>query len=166
MHSRRKNKPRRALLLTKYYMQRGVVLPVSVLVYIIASVMAGVIACMLISLFICVPLSLIFSERFPLIGSLFNLTIFLMFSFAFRYSSTLEWSVNKLAEKPVGHFLNPAYPEKDELLKDKDVLVRASMPNSDAQKHILLRPATDEPETNPNTLLRAANAETIDFPGS
>ena len=52
-----------------------------------------------------------------------------------------------------GKFFHPVPPERNEVLPDADVLVRASMPNN---AETLLRAAASTPDAAPEILLRAA----------
>ena len=61
----------------------------------------------------------------------------------------------KVVNAPIGSFLNPERPEINEVLSEREILVRASMPNNDAQKEILLRATVNAPDAAPEMLLRA-----------
>ena len=84
-------------------------------------------------------------------------------AFLFLISGGLAWiCVNAafdITTAPRGSLINPMLPEVNAVLPDAEVLVRASIASSAAQKDILLRPANAKPDVEPETLLRAAKEE-------
>ena len=127
---RKYSRVRRVFMLAKYYGQRVLFIPIGILVL-----------CLLLAV------SLFFAEHY-LLGIL---ELF-----------TGDFSPRKLLKSlfviPKGHVLNPERPDVDEVLSEREILVRASMPNNDAQKEILLRATVNAPDAAPEMLLRASAA--------
>ena len=60
---------------------------------------------------------------------------------------------------PKGHVLNPVRPDVEEVLPEKEVLVRASMPDNAAT---LLRASASSKEDAPQLLLRTSSGDTTE----
>ena len=64
--------------------------------------------------------------------------------------------------QPPGHFLNPLPPENAANLPDSSVLVRASAPDRDWQRNVLLRASVKSVEDAPELLLRPVSCDTTE----
>ena len=147
---------RRAVTLGKYYATKSLRQPVKCLIYfwfVVAFLRTVVIA---LALFL-YAMEVWHRKDFSFAHTYGTLLYAL---FLFFGCLLLDYKIHRiytqLFKNPHSRFLNPVRPDVDNILPDADILVRASMPNLDAQKNVLLRASVKSSEDTPETLLRAS----------
>ena len=134
----------------RYVAQQSVALPVKVMIFM---------------LFVCSVLALVgvglMALCLPICGTGWDIAFLLLgmvgaFLTLLTVSAGLHHAVDYVIMQPVGHFLNPVPPLRDEHLPDERTLVRASSSDDSALLRPIVAPALDH---QPRQLLRAVNSE-------
>ena len=161
--ARRYNRLQRALLLIRHYGKSRIEIPLVGFTLLIACVTLGIFASFLISYAVSCLLARLFSGGFILERDFMNVCVPCMLIFGIAGGNRLLQKSERWEAKLFDAMTIPPPAEINEILPESELLVRASHA---AASDSLLSPAFAPPDTEPDTLLRAANAATEKFPGA